>query len=359
MKKLLSFLLVLVMLFSLASCTGDETDDKNNTTAPTAPTESATEEVDYSKVIDIYIIAGQSNAVGCTAANFNQLYTDAPKLSVGVPNVHYAGNSRDGVETLINRELKWQLTKAGFGRTANHIGPEAGMAIALSEFYNKETGRNAGIIKFAHGGTSIRNITNGMNTHGNWVSPSYAAELKVAFKGATGGLYRGLLDQVERNISELEEYGGFTTVNIKGLYWMQGESDRNATTDYKKSFPLLVNDLRKDISEIMLEFTGGESDCGASEMKIFIGSISNGYCIENKRTEVALNKPFIKMQKNFLETIENCVFVDNTEYAITKWDDATNKVIVLGSDQHHWNSKDMFEIGKNVGKLMIENCAEK
>ncbi len=358
MKKLLSFLLVLVMLFSLASCAGDKTDDKNNTTEPTVPTEPE-EEIDYSKVIDIYLIAGQSNAVGCTMANTKQIYKDAPILKDGVPNVHYAGNSRDGSDKLINRDLPWQNVKSGLGLRAGYIGPEAGMAVALSEFYNEESGRNAGIIKFAHGGTSIHNVKSGLNSFGNWVSPSYAKSMNISYndKEITGGLYRGLLEQVKRNISELKEYGGFTTVNIKGMYWMQGEADIWAgLNQYQNAFYFLATDLRRDLANIMLEFTDGKSDCGAKDMKIFIGSISSGFAITDANTEKNGNIPFINMQKQLARNTKNCVFVDNSQYAITRWNADKNTVEVLGSDKYHWNSKDMLAIGQNVGKLIIENC---
>ncbi len=368
MKKILSLLLVLTVLLTFASCKKDE---KPYSDAGDLPPEDT---VDPSEIIDIYIIAGQSNAVGHTGFYNNAntpeythyLKQFAPELAEGgsgYTHIHYAGNSRkdtteNGVRTLVNQDKPWQKISMGLGASANHIGPEVGMARALAKYYNAESGRSAGIIKFAHGGTSIRDLNSGSNQFGNWVSPSYAESLGVSYNDTdiTGALYRGLLEQVKRNVSELEAYGGFTQINIRGLYWMQGESDRWQPDEYKKAFAYFVDDLRKDLSEIMLEFTGGESDCGASEMGIFVGAISSGYNIEDSITELNINRPFINMQKQLAVDIENCYFVDNTGYAITKWDSATGTVIKLGWDNHHWNAKDMLNIGNNVGEMMFDKC---
>ncbi len=358
MKEILALLLVFTMLFSFAACKKDDNDD----TVTDQPPE---ETVDPSEIIDIYIIAGQSNAVGHTrflgTGYESYVRNSAPEIgNGGFTHVHYAGNSRTDTNNhtvLVNNDKPWQKTTLGFGSNENNIGPELGMAKALSAYYNETSGRNAGIIKFAHGGTSIRNITSGQNAFGNWVSPSYAQSLGLSYNDGdiTGALYRGLLEQVKRNISELEAYGGFTQINIRGLYWMQGESDRSQPAEYKKAFTFFVEDLRKDLSDIMLEFTGGESDLGASEMGIFVGAISRGYNISDSTTENNVNVPFINIQKQLAVDIENCYFVDNTEYAITKWDNASG-VITLGSDMHHWNAKDMFDIGKNVGEMMFDKC---
>ncbi len=369
MKKLLAFLLALMMLFSLVACSGSSDDTTNDTSddGTQDQTDDTEEKIDPSKIIDIYIIAGQSNAVGHTkligSAYESYVKQSAPELAAGgYDYVHYAGNSRTDKNNhteLVNNDKPWQKVTFGLGSNANNIGPEAGMAKALSKCYNEESGRNAGIIKFAHGGTSIRDLSSGSNQFGNWVSPSYAKAINASYKDTdvNGALYRGLLEQVKRNVSELKEYGGYEKINIRGLYWMQGESDRHQPDVYKTAFTYFVEDLRKDLSEIMLEFTNGETDCGASEMGIFVGAISKGYNIAQP-ADMATNTTFINMQKQLAEDIEKCYFVDNSGYAITKWDSSTSDATVLGSDAHHWNAKDMFAIGNLVGKTMFNECVK-
>lgn len=311
------------------------------------------------ETIDIYLIAGQSNAVGFSSIkSMKALQEQIPELAEGgFANVHYSGSSRYGGIPVSCNEKEWGKTKAGFGATGRYIGPELGMAKSLSQYYNPETGRHAGIIKFAHGGSSILDISTGENATGNWVSPSYAAYLNTSYADddVTGGYYRLFLAQVKKNIYQIKEYSGHTKVNIVGLYWMQGETDLTQRKKYEVSFNYFVQDLRKDLAEIMLEFTGGESDCGAGDMPILIGSISEGFAVANSLTVQRVNLPFIELQKTLAETIENCYFVDNSQFLITKFNPETKKVEILGSDQYHWNQDDMIQIGWNVGEIFLQD----
>ena len=61
------------------------------------------------------------------------------------------------------------------------------------------------------------------------------------------------------------------------------------------------------------------------------------------------------MQKRLPNVVTNCRVVDNSQYAISRYDENTGKVNTdgLGSDQWHWNQADQFEIGYNVGKAFF------
>ena len=378
-KQALCVLLSFLMLFGLVSCTKEPPEEQpSEPEAPTAEsTESSAEEstkgtqsmtnqatakepvlTGEGKTIDLYLIAGQSNAGGHTKiTDAEALYAQYPELKTGFSNVHYSGTARRGGASDLNvRTFMWIPARLGLGRTNDsYMGPEAGMAIALSQYYNQETGRQAGIIKFAHGGTSIFNTTSGDNYHGNWLCPSYAEELNVAYLGASGALYRGLLNQVETSVRGLQAYGGYTNVNLKGIYWMQGCADRGKQEQYDHAIQLLFSDLRKDLSELMLELSGGVTDCGASELPIFIGTISETFAGAQSST-VATNQAFITMQKGLATKISHCTVIDNSSYAINRWDTDTNQSVVVGSDQYHWNQADALAIGQNVGNKMLEIC---
>lgn len=312
--------------------------------------------VSVGKSIDIYLIAGQSNASGSTkVTDASAAYAWAPELETGYANVLYAGNSRSKTT---DRDLPWQNTTLGLGSTdSSYIGPEAGMAKALSAYYNPATGRTAGIIKYAVGGSSLLNKTTGdPHSYGNWVSPSYAEYLGASYtdSDATGKLYRNFLEQVERNIAELYEYGGYTEINIKGLYWMQGCNNRTEPAAYQVAFEFFADDVRADLSALTKDFTGTSDDLGASEMPIIVGTISQTQNLIDSTTEQSINKPFVEMQKKLPQAIKNCYVVDNSQYAITRWNSTTGKVEVLGSDQWHWNQADALAIGDNVGKLILD-----
>lgn len=377
-KKILCILLSCVMLSGFVACAQNTpTEDPSDTPqASETVAETTTEEKESmtlpqqtkepvltgeGKTIDLYLIAGQSNAGGHTRiTDAEAVYAQYPELKTGFTNVHYSGTARRGGKNDFNiRTLYWMPTRLGLGRTNDtYMGPEAGMAVALSEYYNKETGKQAGIIKFAHGGTSIFDNLSGDNYYGNWLCPSYAQELNIAYLlGSHGALYRGLLKQVETSVRDLQEYGGYTNVNLKGIYWMQGCNDRGNPELYERIIQLLFSDLRRDLSALMLELSGGITDCGASELPVFIGTISETF-LNAEESTITTNRTFIAMQKGLASKIDRCTVIDNSGYAINRWDTESGQSVVVGSDQYHWNQSDALAIGQAVGKKMLEICVD-
>lgn len=330
-----------------------ENTDNNEPQGPTLPKE---------KTLDIYLVAGQSNATGCTyISDLNGAYAWASELQDGFSNVLYAGNSRSNGAEPRDRIIDWQKTTMRLGMSANHFGPEAGMAVALSDYYNEESGRYAGIIKYAYGGSSLLNKTNDdTSKDGNWVSPSYQATLPVSqVVGATGQMYRNFLAQVEENVRQVLEQQGmmgdyeFDSVRICGLYWMQGCQDKSQPSEYEKAFTYFAKDIRNDLAKLMKDITNSSDDCGAADMPIIVGTISNTQNLTSLSTE-SVNRTFIELQKSFATKIENCYVVDNSEYVITKWENGSQ--IIVGSDQWHWNQNDMLNIGVNVGETMLDSA---
>lgn len=148
--------------------------------------------------IDVYFIAGQSNASGYSL--FREEDVTDPALFAGYDYVLYAGNSRcaDAERRAVNRVLPLCKTKIGYGYDQRHFGPEAGMAQAFSAEYNEKSGKKACIVKYAAGGTSLLDSLEGSNAcEGNWTPPSYALAFG-AKDGRTGGLYRRFMAQAAR-----------------------------------------------------------------------------------------------------------------------------------------------------------------
>ena len=334
---------------------GTENDGTDESTPPSSDEENQPP-VTQGKAIDLYLIAGQSNAAGHTkVTNASELYDLAPELRDGFSNVLYAGDARsDGDGRLYHNQQYWTPVKLGFGRydaVESYMGPEVGMAKALSAAYNKDSGKTAGIFKFAHGGTSIFDVRTGKNAFGNWVCPSYAKSQGLSYNefDITGGLYRGFLSELEKQIKLLHTMG-YTEINICGLYWMQGENDRNLPEDYKEAFNMFASDIRLDILKLMTDLN--IKDSGAENMPIFIGSISETYWLNNAGA-LSVNERFIEAQRWLATHVENCYFIDNSKYKLTAWDQTNNQTIVDGGcDFHHWNQTDMFNIGMSVGTLM-------
>ena len=337
------------------STSNEETEGETKEDTPETPDEDSNK-----KVLDLYLVAGQSNATGCTQiTDLMAAYEFNPDLISGVSNVLYAGNSRSNSGKR-DRVIDWQETTMWLGMSEEHFGPEAGMATALASYYNADTGNYAGIIKYAYGGSSLLNKTTGdTNKDGNWVSPSYQKTLSESsiVDGVTGQMYRNFLAQVETNVREVLNNDGimaeydFDTVRICGLYWMQGCQDKSEASQYEVAFKYFAQDIRNDLSKMMKDITNSEDDCGASEMPIIVGTISQTQNLTSSSIE-SVNKTFIALQKSFATKVENCYVVDNSAYAICKWENG--KMTVLGSDQWHWNQADMLDIGKNVGDVMLE-----
>ena len=262
------------------------------------------------KDIDIYIIAGQSNASGYT--NFVQ--DDLLKLNddyvYGFNNIWYAGNSRSGSSTAANQRIKEiGLMRAGLGAYVSRMGVEPGLAEALSEYYNPTTGKEAGFIKYAAGGTRLLNYFTGENApEGNWVPPSYQATLTSGVTDKTGGLYRNLLAQVRTSLADYKKLG-YNPI-IKGLYWMQGESDRGEPSEYLKAFQYFASDIRRDMTEI--------SGQNCSTMPIIIGEISRSFASCDS-SSMNLNAAFIAMQNSIPQYVPNTYVVASSGYDLNKY----------------------------------------
>ncbi|MDR0856429.1 MAG: sialate O-acetylesterase [Clostridiales bacterium] len=142
--------------------------------------------------IDVYILAGQSNADG--VAEISSL--PAPYDTVEYKNVWIHRNNvwREGV-------------KAGLGGGAQYFGPELGIA----EFIGRGD-KKVAIIKWAIGGTAITKIhDSATNWHGTWDGQT------------AGSMYTTLFNRITNGLNGLVQRG--YAPEIKGMFWMQGEQD--------------------------------------------------------------------------------------------------------------------------------------
>ncbi|MBQ2686930.1 MAG: InlB B-repeat-containing protein [Clostridia bacterium] len=300
--------------------------------------------------IDIYLIAGQSNASGYSLGNASSLLSGDKRYVYGNSNILYAGNGQSTnwnnltTGSFNSNRYEWGVARFGQGHSPNHLSAEVGMISALSEYYNTETGRVAGIIKYAHGGTSLLNNEGGENIcAGNWMSPSYAESLKKNYTGLCGGLYRNLLAEVTARVAELRAMG-FTEINLKGMFWMQGEADLTALTAYEKSFTYFVSDIRRDLGKIM-----GED---LSDFAFIVGEVSETFASASSG-QVNTNKNFIKLQRKLAENIDGVYTIESSKYDINKLVGGSS--VAVGTDIYHWSGNDMVEIGKLVGKSILKN----
>ena len=296
------------------------------------------------KDIDIYFIAGQSNASGYTKYNQDTVMALNDDYVYGFNNIWYTGNSRSGTTTVATNRLRdISLMRAGYGAYSTTMGVEPGLAEALSVYYNPESGREAGFIKYAAGGTRLLNYFTGENgPEGNWVPPSYQATLTSGVTAKTGGLYRNFLKQVEKSIADYKKLG-YNPI-VKGMYWMQGESDRGEPSEYLKAFKCFASDVRADLTRICGQ------DC--STMPIIIGEISRSFA-SCTTSSMNSNANFIAMQNTIPQNVPNTYIVKSSGFDQNKYIDGVETKV--GSDQYHWNYKDHLKIGNMVGECILEN----
>ncbi len=166
--------------------------------------------------VDLFLWAGQSNALG-RQGNGAEYPADVNNLDSQIP-FHWTvpnGSNSNGWTTMETQDL-------GHYFPDGHFGPEVTFSRKLVQ-----AGYSPAIFKFTQGATSI---------YEHWLNPG------------DGGLYDNMVAALNTAIADLENQGH--TVTIKGLIWIQGESDSNsqaAANAYANNLMTLINDLRTNV----------------------------------------------------------------------------------------------------------------
>jgi len=302
MKKHICYLLLSPLILSATSCA----------------TNSASQNV------DVVIISGQSNGVGCTYSLYlpdtvgNDRYEE---FFTGYSDIQIAYDcwTKDWPATGItfiphqNRSKKdtFVPTRLGQGNGPSTFGPEIGIAEAL----HKKYANKLFLIKFACGGSNLKD---------DWAQRN-------------SPLYGKLIDYVKKQMNNLKEMGYIPT--IKAFCWMQGEGDSypGYYSVYQNNLRIFTTNLREDLKDLSgnkeLPFIdAGISDSSVwehprevneakvafaeeSENNIFIDTIAAGMhtnqepdevdeCHYDSESEVLLGHLFAEAFEQFLEPIE-------------------------------------------------------
>ena len=179
----------------------------------------------------VILLAGQSNASGCSLDEYLQKNVSAEKYA----------EYQSGYENVYINYLSGAHTSQGFvkcatlqGEIAGGFGPELGLAEKLHEMYPDRT---FFIIKCAWGGT---------NLFQQWLSPTS--------KGKTGELYEQFVAYVSSSLEYLRAKN--YDVEIAGMCWMQGESDSfsiEASEQYGEHLENLIRDVRRRFARYAAE----------------------------------------------------------------------------------------------------------
>ena len=265
MKKILIILLILSFTISMFSCfnQGNTPDnDQQGTTDTNKPGENpednnpdnnqpeqGTEEAvaGGEKIINVYLIAGQSNAVGYGMDTGNRIANTDSRFKDGFDNVLYYASLERWNGAKLDEEF--QPVKLGMGVASDRSGAEIGIASAIAD-----NGEMNAIIKCAQGATHLYPDTQydvSIN-YGTWTSPSYIEKHNVDLSEnpKIGYMYTRFEDAVREGIKLLIAEG-YTPV-IKGVWWMQGEAEMFTVTmasAYRELYETLISDTRNMLSD--------------------------------------------------------------------------------------------------------------
>ena len=338
---------------------------------------------DQPKKLDVYFVAGQSNAAGTTyykrdlrqyalGVDYVVNLTDrtlVTEYEAGYNNVYYCGYSGDGGTKGGGRTHSIKITKAGLGISELHIGPELGMAISLQEKY-ANSNNDALILKYAVGASSLDGKAG--CRWGNWCPPSKVATSTVhgenlyynmvghAENGYTdGAIYQYLTDAIN---SSIYANGGYGAIDFKGLVWLQGEAESSAedrAKAYGEYLMALINDFRADAVEIANAFSGdhGVNITSNVNLPFVVSEIAPTFGGALWFEEIGSNNSYIntiiKRERRVAELMKNVVTIDTTHYVI-KQEYSTFYSLAEGSytmDKWHYNADDMIEIGVKAGNF--------
>jgi len=213
--------------------------------------------------VTVYILAGQSNAVGYN--NIREYHGDTSMLQSQLKEI--SGTLFwPGTNALPGTAGQWTGLRPGLSAIASDesyrngcFGPEIGFALKLREL--DPEGKIA-IIKFAEGATGIARSSDyhdyipalkGFDDQGNNWAPPEAGK-------PTGKLYTGLLENIRLALSGLEARN--IPYRIGGFIWMQGEHEAGISPtmagNYGKILSTFIRSVRKDLSINDLPFLIGE-----------------------------------------------------------------------------------------------------
>lgn len=285
------------------------------------------------KTIDMYLIAGQSNAAGYSSKG--------RKLDGVFENVSYAGEvdryRSNGNASQSYLEYPFQsAVKEGLGRASGFVGPEYGIAEKLNEKY--KGGHKALVFKSAAGGTGLRNSTGGQNNDfGNWYPRSKWTD-SVSSSAPMGVQYQRFVDNFTSVYTQLTEHG--YTVKVQGMAWMQGEDDLSAPQEYGTLLETFITDIRADLVAV----TGDDT---LSSMPFVIGEIATSFATANNPQV----PPFIEVQRSVAQKMDNVYTVATDDLIIVDTDGT-----VVGSDEYHFTKQDQRILGNRFGDVLLQNA---
>ena len=302
MKNILKFLLLSPMVLMSTGC-----EHKEET--PTEPTP-----------VDVIVISGQSNAVGCTHSNCiprsigHSKYQDYMR---GFPEIQIAFDSWTKDEgpryysQNYSKDNTFMKVMLGQGNSQATFGPEIGIAEELHEQYANKLF----IIKYACGASNLKD---------DWVN-------------STTPMYPRLIEYVKQQMQNLVDMGHIPT--IKAFCWMQGEGDAwdGYYQDYYQNTKTFVQNIRADLKDL----AGGNE-----ELPFIDAGISNSKLWQFYRK---VNEA----KQQFAEESENNIYIDTIGEGLH-----TNEEPFDEPDTAHYDSESQVQLGHLFAQNFVKFLAK-
>ena len=238
MKKFISYLFLTPILLAAVACNAIKKEESNTEPTPQEETSNPTVEPGSLGPVDVVLISGQSNAVGCSQHIYladtmgEEKYEEYSKGYEGI-QIAFDSWTKDGFDTGIytyysqnvSRKNNFVPVKLGQGNGPHTFGPEVGIAEAMHEKYANKLF----LIKYACGGSCLKD---------DWL-------------GKNSPMYPRFIEYVKLQMNHLVEKGYIPT--IKAFCWMQGEGDSYGPDYYgvyQANLRQFVSDVRSDLKEL-------------------------------------------------------------------------------------------------------------
>lgn len=194
------------------------------------------------RIVDLILVAGQSNAVGADANPTELPHSELDKdvmfwwrTGDPPPDKHDSTSARkwthlqpqplgDPKQPRDGKARQW----GNFSHPDGGFGPEIGLGRTLAA-KDKANGGRLAIVKAAFSGTGIRR---------DWDPKS---------EGESGACYRALIEETKAAKAAAEAQG--LKLRVRAFTWVQGESDANKANaeHYEKALREMIAALRKDL----------------------------------------------------------------------------------------------------------------
>ncbi|MDI9637433.1 sialate O-acetylesterase [Kamptonema cortianum] len=281
------------------------------------------------QVVQVYILAGQSNMVGHGFVAADSKRNDGKGSLEALAK---DPKSDRKFHNLLNRDGTWRVRDdvwihflnrhgkltVGYGAGPDTIGPELGFGFAVGD---AESDRVL-LVKLAWGGKSL------------------AVDFRPPSSGgAVGPFYSEIIQQYAQVVEKLPEYFPelkSSRLQLAGFGWHQGWNDRingDFVKEYEKNMVNFIRDIRRDLKSPDLPFVIAETGMGGEQE-------TNQRALDLMKAQAAVaEQPEFK---------NNVAFVGTREF----WRPAEASPSNQG---YHWNSnaETYFRIGDAMGEAMI------